>query len=547
LVYVKGEEVEVNIPEEFNLSEILLDENIRLGRGNKVALYYDGAPLKRHAEEITYEQLLSRACRAGNVLRGLDVEVEDRVAMILYDSPEFVEVFLGAIRMGAQPVPFSTIQTPETYEYMLNDSRAKVLVVHNSLIGFLDSVKDKLRYLKHVVVVGEAEGDKLNYDELMRNASTELAPELLSKDDFCFWLYSSGTTGPPKGVVHLSHDPIYITDTYYKHVLNINEHDVCFSTSKLFFAYGLGNALYAPLRFGASTVLYPGAPEPDKVFNMIQRYHVTVFFSVPVAYSRLLAAKDVASRYDLRSLRVCVSAGEALPAAIYEEWKRRFNVDILDGIGTTEATHIFISNRIGKIKAGSSGIPVPCFEVKILDEDGNDVPAGKVGRLFVKGDSIAALYWRKHDKTKKSFVGEWFDTGDSYYMDDDGFFWHVGRTDDLIKSGGIWVSPVEVEGALLKHQAVLECAVIQSYTDEGVGRPKAYVVLKEGYTRSEKLEAELKDTARSHLKASYKVPTWIEFVAELPKTATGKIQRFKLRDLEKRKLLEVRKELRPQE
>lgn len=539
MVYSKGETVELDIPEEVNLCDVIIDENIKKGRADKVALYFTGEPPFRPEETITYRELLCRVSKAGNSLKSLGLEVEDRVAIVLPDVPEVVEVFLGAIRMGAQPIVLSTVQTTRSLEYLLNDSKAKALVIHEPLRAILDNIKPDLRYLKHVIVVGEARADELGYREIVKEASESLEPEPLSKDDFCFWLYSSGTTGPPKGVIHLQHDALVSTDTYYKHVLNLREDDICFSTSKLFFAYGLGNTLYAPLRFGASSILYPGPPEPERVFDIIKKYKVTLFFSVPLVYLRLLAHLDTGKTYDLSSVRVCVSAGEALPAHVYEVWKRRLGLDILDGIGTTELTHIFISNRLGKVKPGSTGIPVPGYELKTVNDEGAEVPVNTVGRLLVKGDSLAAMYWRKHEKTKKTFIGEWFDTGDSYYMDEDGFFWHAGRTDDLIKSAGAWVSPVEVESVLIKHPAVLECAVVQSYTKDGIGRPKAFVVLKEKFQPSPELEAELKELVRRELLEPYRVPYWVEFTSELPKTPTGKIQRFKLRDMEREKLKRI--------
>lgn len=544
MVHVKGEDVRLELPEEFNLSFELVDRNVEAGLGDKVAFYFTGDPSRgMPPESITYNSLVHRICRAGNALRGLGVEIEDRVSIVLPDIPEFIESFLGAIRIGAQPVPLSTILTKNDYLYMINDSKARVLIMHQSFKDMLMDIRKRARYLKHVVVVGEARGDEWSYFELMKDAQDTLEPEPMSKDDFCFWLYSSGTTGPPKGVIHHAKDALVSAETYYRHVLGISPSDINFSTSKLFFAYGLGNTLYGALRFGASSVLYPGPPTPESVFDIIQRHRVSVFFSVPTVYARLLSHRGAESMYDLSSLRLCVSAGEALPAVIYEEWKRRFNVDILDGMGTTELTHIVISNRPGRIRPGSSGVPVPGYEVKIIDEDGAPAQVGKTGRLLVKGESTAALYWRKHEKTRKTFLGEWYDTGDAYYVDEDGYFWHAGRMDDLIKSGGIWVSPVEVESALLKHPAVLEAAVVQGYTEAGTGRPKAFVVLKEGYTPSQGLIQELREKVRAELGAGYKVPSSIEFVRELPKTPTGKIQRYKLRDEERRRLLQVRGEL----
>jgi benzoate-CoA ligase len=543
MVHVKKEPgFGIEFPEEMNAATFFIDNNIEAGRGDKVAIYYAGEPPNYFPKNLTYKEVLELVNKTGNALKTLNIGLEDRVLLLLFDSPEFVASFFGAIKIGAVPIPVNTMSKPEELRYMLNDSRAKVLIAHEELVKAVEEIRADLKFLRFIVVVGETKGDQISYEDILKQASAKLDAVMLSKDDFCFWLYSSGTTGPPKGIVHLQHDMLYCADTYFKHVLGINEKDVCYSVSKLFFAYGLGNAMYAPFRFGASSVLYPGRPSPEKAFELIEKYKVTVFFAVPLFYARMLAVKDAEKRYDLSSLRLCVSAGEALPASIYEDWKRRFGIDILDGIGTTEVLHIFISNRVGRIRPGSSGVVVPGYEIRIVDEEGKDVPVGTTGRLLVKGDSIAAFYWNKHEKTKKTFLGEWIDTGDLYYMDEDGYLWHAGRSDDLIKSAGMWVSPVEVEGVLMKHPAVLKCAVVQSYTLEGVGRPKAFVVLKEGYKPSPELENVLKEFVKSQL-ASFKQPGWIEFVSDLPETATGKIQRFKLRELERQRLLEVKKEL----
>jgi benzoate-CoA ligase len=529
MVHLKGYPVEFSVPEYFNLSEILVDRHVKSGKGHKVAYYH-----VETGRAYTYSELMERICKAGNALLTLGIEIEDRVCLLLPDSIEYVELLLGAIRIGAQPILLSTLERPEFYEFVLNDSVAKALVVHASLLGKVSNVIGRLPYLKHVIVVGGSlEGGKLiSYDDLFRDASSQLQAEELHKDDFCYWQYSSGTTGPPKGVIHYQHDPIYSCETYYRHVLQMTENDVNFSTSKIFFAYGLGNTVWAPLYFGATALLMSSPPDPEGVLRAIERHRVTLFFSVPVFYNRILAyveqRKD--SKYDLINIRYCVSAGEALPAPIYYKWKETFGKDILDGIGTTELCHIFISNRPGKIKPGSSGTVVAGYEVRIVDDQMRDVGFGEVGRLLVKGGSIAAMYWRRHEKTKEHFLGEWFYTGDLYVADQEGFLTHMGRADDLIKSGGAWVSPVEVESAILSHPSVLECAVVQAYTDEGIGRPKAYVVLKDSYSPDERLAEELKRHVFEKLGAGYKVPQWVVFVNELPKTATGKIQRYKLRE-----------------
>ncbi|MEM2225057.1 MAG: benzoate-CoA ligase family protein [Candidatus Caldarchaeum sp.] len=528
MVYVKGEVVDVGWPEFFNLSEVLVDRHVREGRGDKQAVYH-----LESGRQFTYSELLKRVCKAGNLLRQLGVEIEDRVAMLLPDSVEYVELLLGSIRIGAQPVLLSTLETPQFYEFVLNDCVANVLVVHHTLLPKLQGSLHRLRYLKKVVVVGgvgSAVGTALSYEQMLEGVSDSLHPEQLHADDFCYWQYSSGTTGPPKGVIHYQHDPIYSCETYYKHVLQMSERDVNFSTSKIFFAYGLGNTVWAPLYFGASAVLMSGPPEPVTTFKAIERCGVTLFFSVPAVYAKLLASVKPDDRFDLSSVRYCVSAGEALPAPIYLRWKERFGKDILDGIGATEMCHIFISNRPGKIRPGSSGVVVPGYEVKLVNEEMREVGFEEIGRLLVKGRSVAAMYWRRHDKNKQHFLGEWFYTGDLYVADRDGFLTHMGRADDLIKSAGAWVSPVEVESAILSHPAVLECAVVQGYTQEGLGRPKAFVVLKDGYSPNEELAEEIRRKVAESIGSGFKTPAWVVFVDDLPKTATGKIQRFKLRE-----------------
>jgi benzoate-CoA ligase len=465
--------------------------------------------------------------------------MEDRVALLLLDSPEFVAAFFGAIKIGAVPIPMNTMLRPADYEYMLQDSRAKVLVVHETLWAPLRSIRDLFRYLHHIVVVGGAGEGLLAYAELARDQPTTCVASETSKDDVAFWLYSSGSTGFPKGAVHLHHDMVYSAELYSRPILQIQEKDVTFSAAKLFFAYGLGNNLYFPFNVGATAVLYPGRPSPDKMFEVIGAHRPTIFYGVPTLYAAMLQAADAEekaaggrrptpSERAMESVRVCVSAGESLPAPIFHRWKERFGLEILDGIGSTELLHIFISNRIGDVRPGSSGKLVPGYEARIADEEGRVLPQGQVGNLLIKGDSAAAYYWNKHQKTKETMLGEWVKTGDKYYQDPDGYFWYCGRSDDMLKVGGIWVSPVEVESALIGHPAVLECAVVGAQDTDELVKPKAYVVLKEGFEPSEVLAEELKDFVKEAI-APYKYPRWIEFIAELPKTATGKIQRFKLR------------------
>jgi benzoate-CoA ligase len=511
----------IQLPDVFNAAAEFVDRHIGGGRASRMALRYEG-------RTFTYGEVAEAANRVGNALRALGVEMENRVLLLLYDAPEFVAGFFGAIKMGAVPVPVNTMMRAQDYEYFLNDSRAKVVIAHRPLWDEVAKVRGRLKYLKHVVIVGEPEPGQHAFDQWIAQASPELEPAPTSKDDVAFWLYSSGSTGFPKGTVHLQHDMVYCADLYARHILNIGPDDVTFSAAKLFFAYGLGNNLYFPLRVGASAILHPGRPLPERIFEVITREKPTLFFGVPTLYAAMLAIRDAEQKYDLSSLRLCVSAGEALPAELYTRWKARFGTEILDGIGTTEILHIFISNRAGRVKPGSSGTPVPGYEAKIVDEEGWSVKLGDIGNLMVKGESTCAYYWNQHAKTKQTIKGEWIITGDKYYQDDDGYYWYAGRADDMLKVGGIWVSPIEVENTLIQHGAVLEAAVVGHEDDDRLVKPKAFVVLKEDYTASPALEEELKVFVKDKI-APYKYPRWIAFVPELPKTATGKIQRFKLR------------------
>ncbi len=515
------------LPSRMNAACFFVDTHVEAGRGETTAIH-NAADGSVHS----YAQVLEMVNRAGGALRGLGVRREERVMLLLLDSPEFVSCFFGAIKIGAVPVPTNTMLMPADYRYLLNDSRARVLVVSEALWPQIAPVRHELAYVEHVVVVGESEvhPGQLSFDELCQAASAELSPELLSRDDPCFWLYSSGTTGFPKGAIHLQHDMIVAADLYARSTLGIEQADRTFSVAKLFFAYGLGNGLYFPFRVGAATVLYPHKPDPTATFELIQRYQPSIFFSVPTGYAAMLALEQAAHRFDTTSLRLCVSAGEALPGALFSRWAERFGLEILDGIGSTEVLHIFISNRPGRARPGSTGEIVPGYEASIVDEQGAEVPDGEVGDLLIKGDSICSGYWNKHEQIKETIVGHWIRTGDKYTRDEEGFFSYQGRSDDMIKVGGIWVSPVEVEGVLIQHPAVLESAVVGQEDAQGLIKTKAFVVLKGSPPADpEALALELQALAKEHL-APYKYPRSVEFVAELPKTATGKIQRFKLRE-----------------
>ena len=532
-----AEEFTVEVPEQFNAATWLVDRHLAEGRGGRPAVLYEG-------QERTYAQVAENVNRFGNALRRLGVGVEQRVLLLLLDTPEFVYAFFGAMKIGAVPIPTNTNLRPEDYHYLLSDSRAVVLVVSEPLLPAIEAIpREQLPYLRHVIVVesapaatgGEPREGSVSFWPLLATSPPDLSPEPTSKDDAAFWLYSSGTTGFPKGTVHLHHDMVYCADYYARRVLGITEADRTFSVAKLFFAYGLGNALYFPFSVGATTILFAGRPEPARIFDVVRQARPTLFFSVPTSYAQCLAAASApdapsADTADLSSVRLCVSAGEALPGSIFERWRDRFGVEILDGIGSTELLHIFISNRAGQVRPGSSGQLVPGYEARVLDDDGSAVPAREIGNLLIKGDSTCAYYWNKHERTKQTILGEWIRTGDKYWIDDDGYYWYAGRADDMLKVGGQWVSPVEIENTLMEHTAVLEAGVIGATDADGLTKPRAFVVLQSGREPDPALADELKEFVKSRI-APFKYPRWIEFVGELPKTATGKTQRFRLRQL----------------
>ncbi|MGH9502753.1 MAG: benzoate-CoA ligase family protein [Terriglobales bacterium] len=533
------------LPDQFNAATYFIDRHLQEGRGEKIAI---------EAEEISvsYRQLGESVNRFGNGLRQLDVRIEERIFLLLLDGPEFAISFFGAIKIGAVPVPVNTLLKTSDYHYILNNSRARVAVVSESLYPQLAGW-EKLRYLQHIIIVGAKlpvapavpQKSTLRFHDLIEQNSPQLDAEPTSKDDAAFWLYSSGSTGFPKACVHLQHDMVVCAERYARGILGMTESDRCFSVAKLFFAYGLGNALYFPLAAGATSILYPGPPKPQQVFEIIERYRPTLFFSVPSNYAALLAHRKehVGTAapggpgalgaqnfdFDLSSVRYGVSAGEALPAALFYRFQQRFGVEILDAIGSTEILHMFIANRPGAVRAGSNGQIIPGYEARIVDENQQPTKPGDIGNLLVKSDSTCSHYWNQHEKSKSTIEGHWIRTGDKYYQDADGYFWYAGRADDMLKCSGVWVSPVEIESVLIEHPAVQEAAVVGRDDLDQLPKPAAYVVLKIGTEATPGLARELQEFVINRLPV-FKRPRWVEFVGELPRTATGKLQRYKLRE-----------------
>jgi len=514
----------VTIPRDYNAAYDLIERNLRAGRAGKAAFIDDGG-------SVSYGQLAERANRAANALKGLGLGLEDRIMLALLDTVDFPSVFLGAIKAGIVPIAGNTLLTTADYEFMLNDSRAKALVVSEQLLPtfapLLEQAADKLPFLKHVIVSGKDAHGKLSLAQLMGKAGAACEPAPTTCDDACFWLYSSGSTGAPKGTVHMHSHLIQTAELYARPVLGIREDDLVFSAAKLFFAYGLGNSLTFPMSVGATAILMAERPTPAAVFQRLQQHQPTIFYGVPTLFAALLASPEIPKRETL-NLRMCTSAGEALPADIGERWTKHFGVDILDGIGSTEMLHIFVSNRPGEVRYGTTGKAVPGYALRVVDDAGNPVKQGEIGELQINGPTSAACYWNNRAKSRATFMGDWTRSGDKYTVDEAGYYTYSGRTDDMLKVGGIYVSPFEVEGALLTHPDVFEVAVIGQPDMDQLIKPKAYIVTKEGVTGDAALAERLQQHVKSKL-APYKYPRWVEFASELPKTATGKIQRFKLR------------------
>ncbi|MBV8842631.1 MAG: benzoate-CoA ligase family protein, partial [Bryobacterales bacterium] len=506
----------------YNLVDHFVDRHIREGRGEKTAIVCGST-------RVTYCEVATQVNRVGNALLGLGLQEEQRVLLVLPDIPEFAAAYFGTIKMGGVAVPTSTAMRASDYAYFLSESRARIAIVHSALIAELAPAFSGQRYLKHVIVCGEPVHDYLNWDEVLRHSSPDLEPARTTKDDVAFWLWTSGSTGRPKAAVHLHHHWVHCCEHYARGVLDIRAGDVVFSSSKLFHAYGLGNALMFPFHVGATTILYPGKPHARAILETAEANRSTLFFSVPTLYASMLQEAEK-TRYDLGSIRLAASAAEPLPAEIFRRWKERFGVEILDGIGSTEVLHIYLSARAGRVHPGSTGQAVPGYELALVDHAGQSVPLGEIGDLMVAGPSTAQCYWNRQELSQDRMRGRWFFTGDKYRIDENGYYWYAGRSDDMFRVSGQWVSPIEVESALIEHSQVLEAAVIAFEEETGLHTPKAFIVLRDGCLGRPGLARELQDFVKQRI-TPYKYPRHIEFVPELPKTAAGKVLRYKLREL----------------
>jgi benzoate-CoA ligase family protein len=534
----------VHVPRNYNMAVDFVDRHVAQGRGERVAFIEDD-------RTTTYAELADRAARVANAIRVLGVVPEQRVMLCLHDTADFAAIFFGVIRAGAVAVPVNTLLTTDDYAFMLADSRARILFVSDALLDKVAGALSRLAKPPRVIVVKspvagdggrEQTGDRsdlrstrvsrtvanLEFEAVLSATDPMAEAEPTIADDVAFWLYSSGSTGTPKGAVHLHSSLVQTAALYGRGVLGIREDDRVFSAAKLFFAYGLGNALTFPLHVGATAILMADRPTPASVMRVLEKHQPTIFCGVPTLFAAMLADQATASNQGSPKLRASISAGEALPKHTGEKWRARFGTDILDGIGSTEMLHIFLSNRHGDVRYGTSGKPVPGYDVKLVDDSGQPAPAGEEGSLWVSGPSSCVAYSGQREKSISTFQGTWTRTGDRYVRDAEGYYTYAGRSDDMLKVGGIWVSPFEVESALSEHAAVLEAAVVGHPDADGLIKPRAFVVLAAGKTASESLATELQAFVKTKL-AHYKYPRWIEFTSELPKTATGKIQRFKLR------------------
>ena len=510
-----------------NAAAWFIDRHLVEGRGGRPAFRSAGSV-------VTYADLSGTVDRCAGALAALGVEMEHRVLLALDDTPAFAAAFWGAVKAGAVAVPVNTLASEAEYQFLLDDSRARVAVVEAAVAPRVLRARGRCPFLRHVVIVRPAaaptEPGTHDLDALLAAATAFREPAPTCPDDAAYWGYTSGSTGRPKAAVHAHRDFRAAAELVGQGIFGIGPDDLTFSASKMYFAFGLGNSLYFPAHAGATSVLVPERLDAERAFDVIATERPTVFFAVATLYARMLAVPDAERRWDLSSLRFCVSSGEALPPAVFDAWSDRFGLELVDVVGSTETLHDFIANRPGEARRGAAGRVIPGFEARLVDDAGAPVPPGAEGHLLVKGPTCAAYYWNRLDRTRATMQGEWLRTGDVFRQDAEGWFYFAGRSDDMLKVGGQWVSPAEVEARLVEHPAVLEAGVAGVEDAHGLTRPVAFVVLRPGWTASPALGAELRETVGARA-AGYKTPAAVEFVDELPKTATGKVQRFRLRTL----------------
>jgi benzoate-CoA ligase family protein len=514
-----------DIPGRYNLADYFIERHLREGRGEKTAIITSG-------QRITYREIAHQINRVGNGLLRLGLQQEQRVLLVLPDSLEFAAAYFGAMKIGAVAVPSSTALRGSDYAYFLEESQAPTAIVHATRLDEFKTAFAGQRRCKNLIVCGEPVNAYIPWQEFLDTSSPQLQAAPTTKDTAAFWLWTSGSTGPPKAAVHSHQDWAYCCEYYARGVLDIREDDVTFSSSKLFHAYGLGNGLMFPFFVGATSALYPGKPGAKAILEFVETHRPTLFFSVPTLYAAMLEEAE-RTTYDVASVRLAVSAAEPLPAGFFRRWKQRFGVEILDGVGSTEVLHIYLSARAGQVRPGSTGQAVPGYELALVDDAGQPVPSGAIGDLLVAGPSTAQCYWNRPALSAQRMRGRWFFSGDKYTVDPEGYYWYAGRSDDMFRVSGQWLSPIEVECALIEHPAVLETAVIAFEEETGLHTPKAFVVLREGYAGNPELARELQDFVRQRI-TPYKYPRHIEFLPELPKTAAGKVLRYKLRDMSRR-------------